>query len=162
MTGIPAGWNDFFVAEAGASAALAGLVFVAVSINLARILEFAHLPMRVVEALAALLSVLIVSTFALVPEQPLWAYGVEMGGTGLGVLALKSTALIRMRRAGSPNPRPVLRFLVNEITPLPFVTAGVLLTAGSRSGIYWIVPGTLLSFAAGLFDVWVLLIEIKR
>jgi hypothetical protein len=137
-------------------------VFVAVSINLARILEFAHLPMRVIEALVALLSVLIVSTFALTPGQPLWAYGLEIGGAGLGVLALKSVALVRMRRAGGENPRPVLRFLVNEIPPLPFIAAGVLLTSGSASGIYWTVPGTLLSFAAGLFDVWVLLIEIKR
>ncbi|HEU4397243.1 MAG TPA: hypothetical protein VFU54_05320 [Actinomycetota bacterium] len=34
-----AGWESLFVAEAGASAALAGLLFVAVSINLAKVLE---------------------------------------------------------------------------------------------------------------------------
>ena len=33
-------WSNLFVAAAGASAALAGLVFVAVSINIERILKF--------------------------------------------------------------------------------------------------------------------------
>jgi hypothetical protein len=36
----PTEWSDLFVANAGASAALAGLVFVAVSINIERILKF--------------------------------------------------------------------------------------------------------------------------
>jgi hypothetical protein len=33
------GWGELFLAEAGASAALTGLLFVAISINLAKILE---------------------------------------------------------------------------------------------------------------------------
>jgi hypothetical protein len=34
-----AGWENFLIAEVGASAALLGLVFVAISINLARIIS---------------------------------------------------------------------------------------------------------------------------
>ena len=37
-------WANFFFAEVGASAALVGLLFVAVSINLKRILEVPGLP----------------------------------------------------------------------------------------------------------------------
>jgi hypothetical protein len=39
-------WTEFFTASASASAALAGLVFVAVSINVERILQFKGLPER--------------------------------------------------------------------------------------------------------------------
>jgi hypothetical protein len=42
----PEQWTELFVASAGASAALAGLVFVAVSINVERILQFPGLPER--------------------------------------------------------------------------------------------------------------------
>ncbi len=41
-----AGWETFFVAEVGAAAALTGLLFVAVSINLTKVLAFPQLPGR--------------------------------------------------------------------------------------------------------------------
>ena len=44
-------WESLFVAEAGASAALAGLLFVAISINLERILQGAGLSGRAGEAM---------------------------------------------------------------------------------------------------------------
>ena len=56
-------WESLFVAEAGASAALAGLLFVALSINLERILKGSGLPGRAGEAIVLLLTVLVVSTF---------------------------------------------------------------------------------------------------
>jgi len=59
---VTAGWENFVVAEAGASAALTGLLFVAVSINLTRILSFPHLPGRAAQAVMVVLSVLLVST----------------------------------------------------------------------------------------------------
>ena len=43
-------WESLFVAEAGASAALAGLLVVALSINLERILKGSGLPGRAGEA----------------------------------------------------------------------------------------------------------------
>ena len=57
----PSQWSDFFVASAGASAALTGLVFVAVSINVDRILQLSGVPERALATLLLLLGVLVVS-----------------------------------------------------------------------------------------------------
>lgn len=76
-------WESLFVAEAGASAALAGLLFVALSINLERILKGIGLPGRAGEAIVLLLTVLVVSTFGLVPGQSPRVLGAEVLGFGL-------------------------------------------------------------------------------
>ncbi len=60
----PSEWSDLFVASAGASAALAGLVFVAVSINLERILSLPGILERALETLILLMSVTVVSASA--------------------------------------------------------------------------------------------------
>ena len=70
-------WADFAVASAGAAAALTGLLFVAVSINLTRILEFPHLPGRAAGTLGMLLTVLLVAVVLLAPGQPRQATGIE-------------------------------------------------------------------------------------
>jgi hypothetical protein len=156
------GWDNFFVAEAGASAALAGLLFVAVSINLTRVLLFPQLPTRAAETLVSLFSVLVTSTFALVPGQTEAVYGVEVGATGFFVWVVQSVALSRTHTLDREYGSFGARVLTNQVPQLPFVVAGVLLVAGHSRGMYWIVPGILLSFAAGIFGAWVLLIEIQR
>lgn len=153
-------WDNFLVGELGAAAALAGLLFVAVSINLSRILEFPSLPTRVVEALLSFLSVLVVATWGLIPGQSPFAFGIEIGVTGLITWLVLTVALISTARGN--RPRFAARVLLNQLPPLPFVVAGALLLAGNPQALYWIVPGVLLSFAAGLFGAWVLLIEIQR
>ena len=152
-------WSNFFVAEVGASAALAGLLFVAVSINLGQILKFPHLPTRAIEALATLLCVLFISTFALVPGQTALVHGLEMGGTGLLTWGIQTVALTRTRKSGYET---FLRYLFNQVPPLPFVVGGILLALGYSSGTYWVVPGTLLCILSGVYCAWVLLVEIQR
>jgi hypothetical protein len=145
------GWDNFFVAEAGAPAALTGLLFVAVSINLTRVLQFPQLPTRAAETLIAIVSVLVVSTFALIPEQSLRTYGFEIAITGLVLWASQTIGLSRTHRADREYSTFWVRFITNQLPPLPYVIACGLLAAGHPRGIYWIVPGILLSFASGIF-----------
>jgi hypothetical protein len=161
-TDVMQGWSSFFAGELDAAATLTGLLFVAVSINLTRILQYPHLPRRAAETLAALGSVIAVTTFALIPRQSSRAYGIEIGATGIVIWAVRTFLLIRSRKFDRQYVGVVRRLIENQIPPLPFVIAGAMLTADRPGGVYWIVPGILLSFIAGIFGAWVLLVEIQR
>jgi modulator of FtsH protease len=154
-------WSNFFVAQVGASAALAGLLFVAVSINLTRVLEFPHLPGRAAEALYAFLSVLAIATLALVPGLSPCGLGVAVGAVGVVSWTINLVMLMKTWKTSVPYGIG-RRLVLNQLPSLPFIVAGALLATDHPSGIYWIVPGIFLSFVAGLFGAWVLLIEIQR
>src|SRR5450631_3879850 len=70
------GWGDLFLAAAGATAALSGLIFVGLSVNIRTVLAAGKregqnfLTGRALEALAALLIVLLISLVGLVPAIP--------------------------------------------------------------------------------------------
>jgi hypothetical protein len=68
-------WAIFFSAELAALATLTGLVVVAISINLPRILSYAHLPTRAGEALIGPVGAIIVTSLVLIPSrrQCCWA-----------------------------------------------------------------------------------------
>jgi modulator of FtsH protease len=78
-----AGWDSFFVAQVGASAALAGLVFVGISLNQAKIMASAYLPNRAQEALVVLLVNLLLSSLFLTPGQSAVSLGAEVLAVGL-------------------------------------------------------------------------------
>jgi hypothetical protein len=79
-----------------------------------------------------------------------------------GLLGDSTLALSRTHKADREYSSLGMRVVANQLPPLAYVVAGGLLVAGRPNGIYWIVPGVLLSFTAGIFGAWVLLIEIQR
>lgn len=64
-----AGWTQFGIAAAGAAATLARLLFVAVSINLQRILEFPNLPGRAGLTLILFVTPMFIGFFVIVPGK---------------------------------------------------------------------------------------------
>jgi modulator of FtsH protease len=159
-----AGWANFLAAETGAAAALSGLVFVAISINLEKILAVPHLPGRAAETLAMLVGALIVCGFSLVPDQPMGLLGAELLLAGAAVWLFPTVNQIR-RHAHITREflwRSVLVAVLGQAAAVPFMVAGALLLAGHESGLYWLVPGVTFSFVAGVLNAWVLIIEIVR
>jgi hypothetical protein len=91
-----AGWESLFSAELGAAAALLGLVFVGVSINISRIVASRLLVDRSLEAIVLLTQVLVVATVGLVPIQTFTSLGSETLVTGL--LAWGALVFLRASR----------------------------------------------------------------
>jgi len=156
-------WTGFFETSAAASATLVGLLVVAISINISRILGFASLPDRAASALIPLAGVLVVCLLALVP-QPTWAFAGEVLVTGVAIWAQTGRLLFRWFRntEGVRLQWVLFHIPLNQVQTVPFIVAGVLLALGFPSGLYWIVPGVIASLLAGLLNTWVLLVEILR
>lgn len=80
---------------AGAAATLTGLVFVAVSINLSRVLSTTGLAGRAGESLMQLFGVVIISTTALIPQQPPVALGTEILVVASGLWLVQTVIQLR-------------------------------------------------------------------
>jgi modulator of FtsH protease len=157
-------WAGFFQAELGAAAALAGLVIVAISINVSRILSEPTLPGRAAETLVSPSGVLIACSFALVPHQPAWVLGLEFGATGIAMAAAPAIILVPLLRAAPQVHWGYIfgRTLLAGLSCLPFLVCGVLLWLGDPRALYWLVPGVIVSLIATVLNAWVLLVEILR
>lgn len=158
------GWDNFFLGQLGASAALGGLLFVSISINLDRILAFPHLPNRAMLAILLLLGVLIVSALMLVPGLPL---GVAGGVTlAIALLVFGVGTYIEVRAARSQEDGKRAAFAVNVVlfvaAVVPYGIGGILLLLGDTGGVYWIAAAILFSIIKAVLDAWVLLVEIHR
>jgi hypothetical protein len=130
-------WSDLFLASAGASAALAGLVFVAVSINVVRIVRFPGLPERALETVLLLLAVVFAGV--------------------IGALSTKS-----LPEGSEPATWLLGRLILRAAGTVPFVVGGASLIVEAGGGLYWTVAGILFATAGAVANAWVLLIEILR
>lgn len=150
--------------QAGVAATLTGLVFVAVSINLSRVLSTPGLVGRAAESILQLLGVVIISTVALIPEQSRTALGIEFVALGAALWITETTfqILYVRRKHGHPRMWAIVRIVQTQLANIPFCVAGVLLLMGWRAGLYWLVPGFAFSLLVGVASAWILLIEILR
>jgi len=160
----PADWTTYLSAQAGAAATLTGLVFVAVSINLSRVLSIPGLTGRAAESLIQLFGVLIVSTTVLIPHQPVTALGTEILILGSALWLFQTVLQIRYMAGSTGQPRYwlITRMVQTQFASIPFCVSGILLLRGSSAGLYWLAPGFIFSFVAGGMSAWVLLVEILR
>ncbi len=159
-----AAWSDFFAAEIAASAALAGLIFVSVSINLPKIVGNPLLVSRSAKGLSILVGVLLAATVALAPGQPVIALGCELAALGVTLWLVGTWT---QHRSSHKNPyvgqfHKILHMTLTQCATLPFLLCGISLILGRFGGLYWLLAGVLFSFITSMADAWVLLIEIQR
>lgn len=157
-------WDTFFAAQLGAAAALAGLIFVGLSLNLAKILAAPSLPNRALLSMLVLLGILLVASFMLMPGQSLATVGWEAAITGAFFVVfgtiIEVYTLVRLNvhnRAGF-----IGNMILLELAFIPYVIGGIMMIGGNAQGIVWISAGVMVAFVKALGDAWVLLVEINR
>ena len=157
-------WAPAFTAVAGSSAALTGLLFVALSINLSQVIKAPGLVGRAIEVLVLLTSVLVVSTLLLMPGQPAGSAAIEI--LSIAVLADAVVSYIQLRAPRKAlqvsNFQFAMRVLGSQVGPIFLVVGGVSLLAQNGGGLYWVVPGMAATMVAAIVGAWVLLVEIVR
>jgi hypothetical protein len=165
----PARWSDFALAQLGASAALLGLVFVGLSINLRDVVGSRQLVNRAAEAVIGLAAVLVTATAVLIPDQSRGVVSAELlviaGSTFAVVATLQRGAsgrTVGKEGRGPPRVSIVIRRAFGLGAPILLAVAGISLAAHGGGGLYWWPAAIVVAFAGALTTSWVLLIEILR
>jgi len=167
-TALPDGWGEFGVAAAGATGALAGLLIVAISVNVKEILASRVTLRGAASTVASLVLSLVVALLLLVPQQPLVALGVEVlvVTASAGAVQLRSvSAALAVRRTGADGVTGGVFGLIVALAVvqyLPFGVGAVLLIAELASGVFLVAAGVVIVVIAAMVGAWVLLVEVLR
>ncbi|WP_395243877.1 hypothetical protein ACGGZK_17400 [Agromyces sp. MMS24-K17] len=156
-------WSEFNVAMLGAAAALAGLLIVAVSVNIAQIMQTASLPGRAAAALAALVAAITTTALGLVPDQPEWAFGLEVLAVALVAawFELRATQLI-FAEPRTYGPRWAKAF-AGWLPVALFLVGAVLVLVGSpAAGLGCLAAASILAIASAILHAWIVLVEVLR
>ena len=156
-----ADWSDFFVASAGASAALAGLIIVAISVSVSEMIAIPGMTARAGTSIALLVLVAVVSLAALIPHQPVEVFGLEVLALGAVCVGFAVHTFVRLAPANSLG-RTLAKGTPLAVPPVLVVVGGIAVAAGAEAGLALVAAGAVLAIVAAVVDAWVVLVEIRR
>jgi hypothetical protein len=154
-------WQNFFLMVGGGAAALAGLVFIAMSINLSIITQDATHRNRAIATLTGFTAVFMVCGFALLGNQSYQWIGVEWLVVTLVPTITYIRVYARARKVGrSSVGLSIGRFIVGTTCYVAQIAGSVLVISGYVAGLYLAAVAMLLSFAFFISGAWLLIIGV--
>jgi hypothetical protein len=152
-------WRDFFVMVGGGAAALTGLVFVAMTLNVAAIRREAAHRYRAIGTLTGFAAAFVICALVLMGDQDNRAIGAEwlvvsavaavvyVGGYVQAVRTTENRAAIRVNRV-----------VFGTVCCVAEMTGAVLLIAGQNIGLYIAAVGMVVYVAFMITGAWLLII----
>lgn len=156
-----AAWTDFANTVAGGAAALAGLLFVGLSLNLSDVLKYPGVPARAATTLGLTVAILLTAIFVATPGQVDRALATEMGVLGVA-MAVGVIVGLRQQRSGEHPVRAVTSTLLLGVPALLLIAAAISLWLQCGGGLYWVTAAVATGFVSAKANAWVLLVEIRR
>jgi hypothetical protein len=154
-------WNNFFVMVGSGSAALAGLIFVAMSINPEIIIRNSTHKNRAINMLSGFSAIFMACSFALIGNQSL-----EVLGFGWLALWLIATVIFirgyvkAIRASMSSIGLNTLRLGGGTLCYLAEVIGAIFLIFGHSLGLYIAAIATIVLFAFLISGAWLIVIGI--
>jgi hypothetical protein len=160
---MPDQWSNFFVMVGSGAAALAGLIFVAMSINIAIILQNTTHKNRAINMLSGFTAVFMASSFALIGNHSLRALGFEWFVLWLiaAVIFIRGYA-VAIRAGMSFIGLTTPRLAGGTMCYFAEVIGAILLILGYSAGLYIAAIGIIVLFAFLISGAWLLIIGIHE
>jgi hypothetical protein len=161
------GWHDFYHVIGDASAALMGLLFVSLSLNVQVITRRYNADLRLlaVQAFASYISTLMFAILFLLPNQGPMGLGLPMLGIDLIVLYVTVSRILETRR----NRTRVwgirmltLRFATPIICFVSVMVIAASVLMGKIGGLVWFVPVVIVLFWIASLNAWDLLLQLGK
>ena len=160
-----AAWQGFYNTTAESAATLAGLVMVAVSVNVRQILAHKHLPARAFGAICGLMLTLVMCLLGQVPQR-LSSYALELTvAAAIGWVLFVTTAIQVISghiRIGRPRHETAIGTLLGLSQTAPMTVGVALLLQGRAEGLFWVAATMAAALVVSVINGWVLLVEILR
>jgi hypothetical protein len=155
----PEQWNNFFLLVGTGSAALTGLVFVAMTINLKDVAKDATHRYRAINMLSGFTSAFIMCALALMGQQTDRTLGIEWLIVALLAASINTNGYIQaFRRPGSLYALSVARIVGGSACYLGQIVGSLLLFFGSGVGIYISAIALIVNFYFLVSGSWLLIL----
>ena len=157
----PEAWHDFFLASAGAAAALTGLLFIGLSLHVRYIASSSTHRNMARGSLIGLVLVLVASLIVLIPESPTWM-GLQLAGLNVAyIVFVGGYQLSIYRRMQWRVPTgSILRQGLGIVLALLGVLGGATLAAQSGGGLYIAAVVVTAIVVWNLRNAWALLMGV--
>ncbi len=154
----PDQWHDFFLMVGGGAAALTGLVFVAMSINLALIAKDPTHRNRAIGTLTGFSAIFLICAFTLLGSQNHQTIGIEWLAVSIPAAFIYIRGyIVAIRKGGSVASLSVVRLIFGTGCYAAQILGAVVLMSGNISGLYISAIAMVLSFTSLISGAWLLI-----
>ncbi len=159
----PEQWNNFFLMVGGAAAALTGLVFVAMSLNLDVITADTTHRFRAIGTLTGFVAVFMICALALMAGQNHQAIGIEwLIVSSIAALVYVNGYVRAIQSRDSSVGLSLTRLATGTACYIAEIIGAILLTLGYIAGLYLASIAMVVYIAFMITGAWLLLVGVQQ